>query len=138
MIRFNLILPECIDFIPDKARKFLESACNRTPSPVFGADDMLYKARNGIGDFYIIENNRQVIGIVYLIILHGEYQKTVNIVELAGDNLPLWKDDFRLFIRRIIQESHASSAIAITRFGMGKIFPEWKPKAVLLEYKIIH
>lgn len=135
---FNLILPECVDFIPDKARELLESACKRTPSPIFGADEIIYKVRNGQGDFYIVENDKQVIGIVYLIILHGQYQKTVNIVELAGENLSSWKDDFRLFIRRIIQENQADSALAITRFGMNKIFPEWKPKAVLLEYKIVH
>lgn len=138
MIRFNLVLPETIDFIPEKARRLLETSCKRTPSPVFGADEILYKVKNHIGDFYIVEKDSQVIGIIYLIVIQGLYQKTVNIVSLAADNLKEWKDDFTLFINRIIHENHADSALAITRFGMKKIFPKWKPKAELLEYRIAH
>lgn len=136
MINFTFVSE--IDFLPVKAKKFLNQACKRTPSPVFSADDIIFKIRNGIGDLYLIENNGEVLGIVYLIILQGEYQKIVNIVGLSGEKIHLWKDDFRLFINRIIQENHADCGLAITRFGMKKIFPEWKPKAELLEYKIVH
>lgn len=137
-VKFHYIPPECIDFIPIAALRYLEDAIEGTPHSVVNRDTVLMRAKHGIGQFYIVEKDNGVLGILYLMFYETEEGRILNINFLGGQNLRTWGDALRNFIRGLMMDTHASELVVVGREGWIKFFPELRVTGAIYSARVLH
>lgn len=135
---FQQVQPDCVDFLPSLAIDLLDAAINNTPCPIHTLPDILLRIRMGAGHLYLVKRGNELMGVIYLAWVDCHYGKILNIAELGGRNIMLWKDDLRDFVRKLMVSNECKQMITLTRAGWGKLFPELKPQCTLYSATLTH
>lgn len=138
MANFHPIPPDCVDFLPSAAIELLDKACQRTPANILPLEEILARAKMGIGQIYIINDGHKLLGILYLMIFPNATGGVLNIPMMGAKNLMAWKDDLRNFVRKVVINNNIKDLCIITRPGWGKLFPELKESGTVYTASLVH
>lgn len=138
MATFHLIPSDCVDFLPLESLELLEKSCKRTPANVLSVQEILTRAKLGMGSIYLVKEAHKLLGIIYLAIFPTEDGGVLNIIMLGAKNLLEWKDDLREFVRKLMINNNIKDLCVETRDGWGKLFPELKPVGTIYLASMVH
>lgn len=136
MITFQKIPPERVEFLPELALKYLETAIKRTPASASRLDITLELAKRGNGNIYLICSDYILTGICYLIACDTTEGKVVCPCLVGGDNMRHWLDDFHKFVYEFAQSINAHKVRWIGRKGWAKAFPKSQVIGYIFEHKL--
>lgn len=85
---------------------------------------------SGDGQFYLVKYS-ELIGAIYLEWTPG----SLNIVLLGGDNIKEWRNEMHDFCVKLIRERGISTIMFMGRYGLGKIFPQFKSIGMVYRYE---
>lgn len=118
MTDFILISP---DSIPDEALKWLQISIDKTPNSDMTLVEILGRGKQGIGEFYLVKSDK-LLGCIYIEWLDW----ALNVVLLGGDYIKPWTNDLHDFCIKIMREKKINTCIFVGRYGLGKLFPQFK------------
>lgn len=128
MITFTLTDP---DSLPFEALTWLKVSVNKTPDNDTNLFEIMDRARQGEGSFYLVKSDDIPVGAIYLEWLPW----CLNIVLLGGDYIKDWRSEFHDFCVRLMRERGIKTLMFIGRYGMGKVFPELKSIGMLYTFE---
>lgn len=116
-----------------RALAWLQVSLDKTPNNETALQEILSRD----GEFYLVVNeissvtDEIPIGCIYLEWL----PEILNIVLLGGDNIKPWRDDLHNFLVNLIRERGITTIMFCGRYGIGKLFPQFKAIGTLYTYK---
>lgn len=137
-VDFHIIESDCVHLIPKEAVSLLEKSTKRTPAPLLGVNDILWRARNSIGSIVIAEMDNKICGVFFLMVAQGIYGKALNIVSFSAENPDEWHEEGKSFLIEQMNANECQNIVAITRKGISRRFPWMREVGSVCEYRIEH
>lgn len=113
------------------ARQFLQSAIDKPPKSRHTLEEML----SG-GDVYMAIDGDEFVGAFYVDIIPMAVGNAMNIPALGGKRLDVWQDDFREFVKELMNRNGINDLYLLTKKGWGKIFPELAELGTLYLFRL--
>lgn len=117
------------------AVKFIENAVKRTPANTAKSSVVLRNIRNNKGDLFLILNNYNTVGIVYVLTYSTAEGRIICPVLVGGENIKEWHDDLRKFLIGLKQRSKAIAINFIARKGWERLYPECRNIGTIYEFR---
>lgn len=118
------------DSLTEQSKAWLQVSLDKTPNSEMNLDEIIQRSNAGEGNFYIVRSDKD-IGCVYVEWLDW----CLNVVLLGGDNIKPWRNDFHDFCVRLMRERKIDTCIFIGRYGLGKLFPQFKSIGMMFVMK---
>lgn len=116
------------------AIRYIKIAVKRTPANTAEASALIRNIRNNKGDLFLILDNYNTVGIVYIITYPTVEGRIICPVLVGGENIKLWHNDLRRFLIDLKQRSKAIAINFIARKGWERLYPECKNIGTIYQY----
>lgn len=133
-VEFRLVAPDRIRHIPRKSLGYLKSA-SLAVTNYLEVDIALDQARHGQGCIYETLLDSRLTGCFFFNYVTNHLGRTMNLILLGGERLPLWAADLSRFLNTLCHENEIDQFTMLGRKGFEKLFPELEPIACVYRKK---
>lgn len=124
MIQISPIAPECLDYMPVQAVKYLEAAALDGCGDLTASDAIL-QAKEGMAEIYLIYNDK-LVGCCCIMYGMGVEGKILDVALLGGENILKYRTQLRDYFIDLARKKQCKKLCVIGREGWTKIFPSLK------------
>lgn len=122
MIQISPITPECLDYLPAQAVKYLEAAANDGCGDLT-AEDAILQAKDGLAEIYLI-HDVQLVGACCVMYGNGTQGKILDVALMGGDNVLKYRKELRDYFIDLARKNGCKKLCVIGREGWIKVFPD--------------
>jgi hypothetical protein len=134
-VKFHRLLPESLDYIPQKITQFLQKAVTESPTSDLAIADAIAYARIGQGDIYAVMLDDKLTGSVFYLYGQGNNGRILDVALLGGERFMQWRKQAYDFTVTLAKHKECKEIWVMGREGWGKIFPDME--AIGVVYRLV-